>query len=150
MKQRMQGMGQTMSSGPAIEVRATGETGTAGDWGWTKWEAWRGDTKSAEFLVTKVSDLGIDTADFEAFEEMASFFREMLDSFSASSGMRLPMDNPFAELGKVGGFPVVTRRFEGGRMVEEATVRSVESRGLADDLFADPGYPRRTLDMPGR
>ncbi len=153
MKQRMEGMeGMQGMGSPAvpIEIRKTGETGSTDRWDWTRYEAWRGDDKVAEFLVADWSELGVDESDFGAFEDMAAFFQEMVDSLGESTGIRLPVQNPFAELGKVGGFPVVTRRFEGGTVVQETTLRSVESRSLDSGLFADPGYPQKRLEMPGR
>ncbi len=134
---------------PAAQLRRTGERATHAGYPCVKYEVLRDGRKIREMWVTDWSNVEGGTEAVDAFEGMAEFFQELLDSipdFGGGSGS--PMDdNPFVHMRDIGGFPVVTREFdEDGSLESESTLRSSQRRTLDPAEFEPPaGYKRREM-----
>ena len=146
MASRMQGM-MAEPEAPA-EVRKTSETGTTNGYAWTKYEVVQGDRKVREFLVADRSSLKVEASTFDAFRQMAAFFENLTDSLGA--GMGPAVRNPFDEASRLDGFPVVVREFEDGTLMGSTELEGLETAPVAPDLFENPGYKLRKLDVPKR
>ncbi len=77
--------------------------------------------------------------------EMSDFYGTLMGSFEAIapgfSGGFGPGQNPFEDLARMNGFPVLTRNFAGGRVNTEITLLSVEEQQLSPEEFEPPeGY----------
>ena len=148
MKQRMPSAAQ-MPEQQKTELRRTDETGTKNGYPCRKYEVWRGGEKVQELWVTDWSNVKGGDEVAATFREMAGFWTEIMDSFRSSAGAFGPFasDDHFAvTFDRVGGFPVVTRDFEGGELDSETVLESVTERDLDPDAFEPPkGYRLRTM-----
>ena len=84
----------------------------------------------------------------DAFEDMADFFREMLDSLPNMGQARSGIDDSmFEHMKDLGGFPVVTKEFgEDGSLEGETALRSAKSQDLDPAAFEPPaGYKRQEM-----
>jgi len=133
------------------EYRKTGERANKKGYPCVKYEVLRGGEKTQELWVTDWSNVKGSQETAETFKEMAEFFEEMMDSIEDSmgdfgggfSGFESDEIDVFA---KIGGFPVVTRDFEGGELESETVLESVTERDLDPDAFEPPkGYRLRTM-----
>ena len=78
MKQRMPQ--QQAPSRPTIELRKIGERGTHNGYPCVKYEVYRGGAKIRELWVTDWDNIEGGSEVVGAFEEMADFFKELMDS----------------------------------------------------------------------
>ena len=143
MKGKMGGM--MAEPPPPTDVRKTSETGTTNGYSWVKYEVYQEGGKIRELLVTDWSNLEIDESTFDVFKEMSAFFEDLGKSFGAS--MAAETENPFEEMDKLGGFPVVTREFEGGVMSSTTELKSVTTGTVEAGLFENPGYKVNKMEM---
>ncbi len=144
MKQRMP---TEAPKRPAAELRKTGERGEKSGYPCVKYEVHRGGTKVRELWVTDWDNIEGGKDVVGAFEDMADFFREMLDALpdmGQGSGMG---DNAFEHMKEIGGFPVVTREFDDdGSLEGESTLRSARRQTIDPDAFEPPaGYKRQEM-----
>ena len=144
MKQRMP---QQPAARPRSELKKTGEKAVQNGYPCVKYEVLREGRKIRELWVTDWSNIegGDDVVD--AFEDMADFFSELMDSIpdfgqGGSSG-----DAAFWHMKEIGGFPVVTREFDDdGSLEGESTLRSARRQTLDPAAFEPPsGYKRRSM-----
>jgi hypothetical protein len=82
-----------------------------------------------------------------AFEEMADFFAELLDSMPRFGSQQSFGDTPWEHMKELGGFPVVTRELaEDGSLKGETILRSARRQTLDPDAFEPPsGYKRMSM-----
>jgi hypothetical protein len=145
MKQRLP---QQAPERPKSELRETGERGSKNGYPCVKYEVLRDGRKIREVWVTDWSNVegGSDVVD--AFEDMADFFKELMDSIP-DFGQGGPSGDPvFEHMRELGGFPVVTREFDDddGSLEGESVLESVAERDLDPDAFEPPkGYRLRTM-----
>jgi hypothetical protein len=144
MKQRMP---QQQPQRPKSELRKTGEKAKKNGYPCVKYEVLRDGHKVRELWVTDWSNVegGSDVVD--AFEDMADFFKELMDSI-ADFGQGGDIGDPaFAHLKEIGGFPVVTEEFgEDGSLEGTSTLRSARRQRLDPAAFEPPsGYKRRQM-----
>ena len=139
-------MPQQAPERPGTELRKTGERATHSGYPCVRYDVLRGGEKIRELWVTDWDNVEGGEDVVEAFESMADFFQEMLDSLP-SFGQGGPATDPvFAHMREIGGFPVVTRTFEGGELEDESTLRSAARRTLDPSEFEPPaGYKRRSM-----
>ena len=147
MKQRMPSAAQAPER-PKSELKKTGEKGTHAGYPCVKYEVLRDGRKIRELWVTDWGNVegGEDVVD--TFEDMADFFKELMDSIP-DFGQGGPSGDPaFEHMREIGGFPVVTREFDeyDGSLEDESTLRSARRRTLDPDAFEPPsGYKRRSM-----
>lgn len=143
MKGKMGGM--MVEPPPPTDVRKTSETGTTNGYSWVKYDVYQEGDKIQELLVTDWSNLEIDASAFDVFKEMAAFFEDLGKSFGAS--MAAQTNNPFEQMNKLGGFPVVTREFEAGVLSSTVELKSVTTGTAEAGLFENPGYKVNKIEM---
>lgn len=133
---------------PRSEIEKTSERATHNGYPCVKYVVSRDGRKVRELWVTDWSNLEGGSEVVEAFEGMAEFFREMLDSLpNVGRGGPGFDDNMFEHLKELGGFPVVTREFaDDGALEGETTLRSAKRQNLDPDVFEPPaGYKRQEM-----
>lgn len=131
------------------EYRRTSERATKQGYPCVKYEVLKDGEKTQELWVTDWGKVQGGQQAADAFEEMADFFKEMMDSISDTMGGGAGLfgeNNPIESFTEIGGFPVVTRDFEGGELESETVLESVTERDLDPDAFEPPkGYRLRTM-----
>ncbi len=144
MKQRMP---QQAPQKPRSELKKTAERGDKNGYPCVKYEVLRNGHKIRELWVTDWSNVEGGSDVVGSFEEMAEFFKEMMDSIpdfgqGGSSG-----DPVFEHMKEMGGFPVVTSEFDDdGSLEGESSLRSARRRTLDPAEFEPPsGYKRRQM-----
>lgn len=148
MKERMpQGMAGQAPERPRSELRKIGERATRNGYPCVKYEVWRADRKIRELWVTDWDNVEGGEDVVSTFEDMADFFRELMDSLPDFGQGDNFGDPAFEHMRELGGFPVVTREFgDDGSLEAETTLRSAERRTLDPADFEPPsGYKRRQM-----
>jgi len=143
----MPGLGATAP--PKREVRITGERDSKNGYPCVKYEELRDERKVRELWVTDWSNIEGGGDVVNAFEDMADFFAELLDSIP-NFGQGGGPDAAFTEV-FTHGFPVLTREFdpETGAVVSEAGLRSAKRQTIDPDAFEPPsGYKRQEMFRP--
>ncbi len=147
MKQKMPAGTQLPEQRPKSELKKTSERGDQNGYPCVKYEVWRDGHKLRELWVTDWSNVegGSDVVD--AFEGMADFFRQMMDSLPNMGGGGPADNNAFEHMKELGGFPVVTRDFnDDGSLEGETTLRSAKRQTIDPDAFEPPsGYKRQEM-----
>ena len=146
MKQRMPSAAQTPQR-PRSELKKTGERGTHAGYPCVKYEVLRDGKKIRELWVTDWDNIEGGRDVVATFEDMADFFKELMDSIP-DFGQGGPAGDPvFEHMREIGGFPVVTREFgDDGSLEDESTLRSARRSTLDPDAFEPPaGYKRRSM-----
>ncbi|MEE8525827.1 MAG: hypothetical protein V3T72_17975 [Thermoanaerobaculia bacterium] len=152
-KMLKRGLGQAgagaMPKRSSSEFRNTGERATRQGYPCVRWDVSRDGEKVRELWVTDWDNVRGGQQVVAAFQEMADFVGELMDSFSQMAGGGNFFDagkNPIEDFTRVGGFPVVTRSFEGGELESETVLESATERDLDPDAFEPPkGYRLRTM-----
>ena len=147
MMKRNQPQGGAVQRAPRSELKKTGERATKNGYPCVKYEVWREDRKLRELWVTDWSNVEGGSDVVGAFEDMADFFGELMDSIP-DFGQGGPTGDPtFEHMRELGGFPVVTREFgDDGSLEGEATLRSARRQRLDPDAFEPPsGYKRQEM-----
>ncbi|MCA9231844.1 MAG: hypothetical protein KDA57_14435 [Planctomycetales bacterium] len=87
-----------------------------------------------------------------AFDELGSFFQEMLNSMPSMGQADEFTDNAFAQIKELGGFPVATREYtDSGDLETESALRSAKRQQLDPADFAPPaGYRRQQMFAGGQ
>ncbi len=149
MKQRMPAEAQTPER-PTSELRKTGDTGDKAGYPCVKYDVLRDGRKVRELWVTDWDNIEGGREVVGAFEDMADFFKELLDSVPDFGQGGPSADSAFEHLKEIGGFPVVTREFDDdGSLEDESTLRSARRRTLDPAEFEPPaGYKRRSMMGP--
>ena len=84
----------------------------------------------------------------DAFEDMADFFKELMDTIpDFGQGGAAGGDPVFEHMRDLGGFPVVTEEFdEDGNKTGDTSLRSSKRRTLDPAAFEPPsGYKRMSM-----
>ncbi len=152
MKQRMPQQEQAPEQ-PKSTLRKTGEKATHSGFPCVKYEVLNDGRKVRELWVTDWKNIEGSDGVADTFEEMASFFRELMDSVSSLAGAAgggLPGGTNldfFEHMKDLGGFPVVTREFgDDGSLEGESTLRSARRQTIDPDAFEPPsGYKRQEM-----
>lgn len=132
---------------PGTELRRTSETGEKAGYPCVKYDVLRDGRKVRELWVTDWDNIEGGREVGGAFEQMAGFFQEMIDTLPDFGQGRSAADTAFAHMKELGGFPVVTREFgDDGSLENESTLRSSTRRTLDPSQFEPPaGYKRRSM-----
>lgn len=138
----------------ASEVRRTEDRAEKAGFSCVRYEVWRGGERIREAWVAPWSEVPRADELQGALSNLDAFFDYLAEAFSkvnsqALGGMPvfdLGQDNPFRDLEAMGGFPVVTRNFDGGELTTETVVEGIESVELPRAFARPPaGYERRNL-----
>lgn len=140
---------------PTVELRKTGKKAEKQGYPCVEYEVWREGQKLRELWVTDWGNVegGKDVA--AAFEGMADFFSELIESIPSvggglGGGFGGLADNPMASMREIGGFPVVIRELgEDGSLEGESALRSARRQTIDPDAFEPPsGYKRQEMFSP--
>ncbi len=135
----------TANNPEALEVINLG-TSSINGYPTTNYEFYLGGEKVKELGVTDWENLGVGARTQAKFNSFFNLFDEIRDSFDEMGFESSASDNFFEHITEIVGFPVVTRSFEGGELVEESLLESVTERDLDPDAFEPPkGYRLRTM-----
>ncbi|MEM7582845.1 MAG: hypothetical protein AAF560_05650 [Acidobacteriota bacterium] len=151
MKQNMP-QAQQAPERPKSTVRKTSERETHNGYPSIKYEVHEAGRKVRELWVTDLKNVEGSDEVIETFEEMADFFRELIDSFgpmAGAGGSGFTNVNFFEAFKELDGFPVLVRELnEDGSLESESLLRSARRQTLDPDAFEPPsGYKRQ--EMPG-
>lgn len=134
---------------PTKDFRNTGERATKAGYPCVKYEVLEDGRKIRELWVTDWDNVEGASESRGVFEDMASFYSELMGSFSQSSGIGagfMSGDSFLEGFANHEGFPVVTREFDDGQLDSETVLHSVVERDLDPDAFEPPkGYRLRTM-----
>ena len=152
MKQKMP-PAQAPPQRPKSELKKTSEKATHNGYPCVKYEVLRDGRKIRELWVTDWSNVEGGSDVVGAFEDMADFFGELMDSIPSFGGQGGPEfgDPAFEHMREIGGFPVVTREFDDydGSLEGETFLRSARRQTLDPDAFEPPsGYKRQEMFAP--
>jgi len=145
MKERMP---KTKPQKSTRSVKNTGVRKKINGYPCVRHDAFNKGKKTRELWVTDWDNVDGGGDAREAFEGLAKFFKQMMDSIGEMTGGQSPIgDNPFAEMDELGGFPVLTRGFgENGELEDESTLKSSKRQRLDPSEFEPPsGYKRRSM-----
>lgn len=149
MKQRMP-KAQAPAGRAKSELKKTGERADKNGYPSVKYEVFRDGRKVRELWVTDWSNVEGGSEVVGAFEDMADFFGELMDSIPSFGGQGPAGDPAFEHMREIGGFPVVTREFDDdGSLEGETALRSSRRQTLDPDAFEPPsGYKRQEMFAP--
>ena len=109
------------------------------------YEIYVDDQRTREIWVTAWSNIDQGREAFGIFAELESFFEGLLDAMK-NSPFAGAMQNPFDQLSKIDGFPVLTREFKDGSATRESLFKSVQTLELPPTAFEPPeDYAKRDL-----
>jgi hypothetical protein len=137
--------GQKPKHVPPEYVR-TARTEKAGSYRCQVWEGRREGAKVLEVCTTTTRIAGGDEL-IQAMKRMTAMTEDALKSLD-SPWLQDSMSEEWEAIGKIEGFPVVTRTFTNGKAETETTLKSARSEAVPASQFEPPtGYTRKTLDF---
>ena len=148
MKQRMGAMGGGAAvERPAPEVTPTGESDTVNGYDCDVYEVSEAGQRTNELCVAAWADIEGGREFADGMKRMAGFFEQMQETFrEAGANVMDGSDNVLAHLEEMDGFPVRSRTYDGGDLVDETTIVSSESKSLESAMFAPPpDYRQQTM-----
>jgi hypothetical protein len=143
MRERMPGKADSRGAvlGEPV-VKRTDETKQIAGFPCTKYEIHRDDRIVREIWVTPWSNIDPGREAFGIFDELEEFFGGLLENLQ-SSPLAAQLQNPFEQVSKIDGFPVMTREFQDGRATRESVFESVQLQELPETAFEPPeGYKK--------
>ena len=150
MKRQMPAV-QQPAARPRDELKKTGERASKSGYPCVKYEVWNGGRKIREVWVTDWSNIEGGEEAASVFEDMAGFFREMIEAMPGTGQGGSDSDgNIFDIMDKVDGFPVVSAEYgdDGSKLVEN-TLLSARRQTIDPDAFEPPsGYKRQEMFGP--
>jgi len=131
-----QGVNSAMMGGKVeMQVKKTSETKTINGYPCVKYETWQKDEKLAEHWVTDWKRIPGSQEAQGVFQDMAAFSREVGEgAFKGSRGSASFFDS----IGKIEGYPVLTRIFSNGTIVTESRLTGVEEKSISAQEFDPP------------
>lgn len=147
MKKKMPAGAQLPKTRPETELKKTGERGDQNGYPCVKYEVTRDGRKLREIWVTDWSNVEGGSDVVGAFNDMADFFHELMDSMPQMGGGGPVDGNVFEHMKELGGFPVVTKEFgDDGSLKGETTLHSAKRQDIDPDAFEPPsGYKRQEM-----
>jgi hypothetical protein len=127
---------------PASDIRRTEERASIQGYPCTKVEVTRAGAAAYEMWVTDWSGIAageeLHTALLGYFAFVRKIYKPIWDAMGLTEEPGGFQGGPLALFGQIDGFPVVIKRFEGGELVEEVTLRSAEGREPDPAEFEPP------------
>jgi hypothetical protein len=152
VEQMMKGRMPSPAKAPArskVEFRNTGERDTKNGYPSVKYEATTDGRKTLEYWVTDWDNVDGGDDAVEAFQAMAGFLTQMLDSMPSFGVDEDADDNPFEHMNEMDGFPVLTYEYASdGSIASESSLRSSTQRTVDPVEFEPPSTYKRQEMMP--
>jgi len=105
--------------------------------------------KKTEFCITPQEKIKGAQDIYQAMKNMATMFKELYESLSQSFPM-ISESNPFSEIDKQGGYPLIITQFESGSKTERNELKSIESKSFNKSFFLPPkGFKEKKMETPG-
>lgn len=124
-------------------VKRTEETKEIAGYPCRLYEVLVDDRKAREIWVTPWSNVDPGRDAFGVFPALEEFFEGLMEAMQKSP-FAAELQNPFDQVSKIDGFPVMTREFENGKATRQALFKKVEVQDLAESTFEPPeGYRKR-------
>jgi hypothetical protein len=147
MRSRLPNMNEPVTP---TELRKTGDKDTMKGYPCERYEILRDGMVIRELWVTDWSNVegGEDTA--AAFQAMADFFQQMIESLPTFGQMgQASATAAFEHMREINGFPVLTREFaDDGSLESIAALAAAEAADLDDSEFEpNPTYKRQKISM---
>ena len=142
MKQRIPQMAppQVTQEAPKTDIRLTTRNDTINGYDCVFYEAYRNEQKQGEYCVSEWSELDASDNIETSFKNMSEFMEGMLEQFSDMAPIRMD-NNPFSYMKDIGGFPVFSRQYTNGKIIQETTLSSITESSIDDAVFQAPeGY----------
>ena len=131
-----QGVNPAMMGGKIdIQIKKTGETQTINGYPCVKYETWQDDNKVGEHWVTDWKQVPGSQEAQVVFKDMAAFSKEVSQSAFKGNGGPAAF---FESIGKIEGYPVLTRIFSEGKIVSETRLTGVEEKQVSAEEFDPP------------
>lgn len=137
-----QGINPAMMGGKVeMQVKKTGENQTINGYSCVKYETWREKEKVAEHCVSDWKQVPGSQEARGVFHDMASFSQEVWQGVFKGGGGPASF---FESIGKMEGYPVLTRIFSNGTIVSESLLTRVEEKSVSVQEFDPPkGYVQK-------
>lgn len=130
---------------PAEEIRKTSRTGKVAGYSCTYVEILREGVLQSEACVAPPKDLAGSKELYDAGMKVSALVKDMMASVD-SPWLKQMTHSELENFQKLGGLPLLTRVFDEGKPVDEATLKSLRTESLAATLFEIPaGYKKRDL-----
>ncbi|MBA3562633.1 MAG: hypothetical protein H0W33_01200 [Gammaproteobacteria bacterium] len=145
--EKMMGAELPGAAGPPAETSVvnTGRTDTISGFDCVWWEVEENGVKLREMCVTPVDNIPNGDEVMTVVGSMSEFYEEVLAQFTANFDFAMS-GNPFADVGKMDGFPVKTRSFRDNALEAETVVKSAKAKSIDPSVFEAPaGYDRRSI-----
>jgi hypothetical protein len=124
-----------------MHIKKTGETQTINGYPCVKYETWQGSEKVAEHCVTDWKRVPGSQEAQGVFKDMADFSREVWQGAFKGGGGPASF---FESMGKMEGYPVLTKIFSDGTIVTETRLTGVEEKKVPVQEFDPPeGYVQK-------
>ncbi len=131
-----QGINPAMMGGKVeMQVKKTGESQTINGYPCVKYETWRENEKVAEHCVSDWKQVPGSQEARGVFHDMAAFSQEVWQGAFKGGGGPASF---FESIGKIEGYPVLTRIFSKGTIVTESRLTGVEEKSVAAKEFDPP------------
>jgi hypothetical protein len=142
---------QPAQASEPMTVKETGATDTINGFDCRYYEVRQQGAKIRDLCVADWSEIDGGREAADSMLAMAGFFERMAEQFSAGSGMDAMKQQRelFRHMRELGGYPVLTREFDGsGRAESESRLKSARSSDIDPALFDPPqGYRRKDLGI---
>ncbi|MCA9422194.1 MAG: hypothetical protein KC592_14320 [Nitrospira sp.] len=137
-----QGINPAMMGGKVeMQVKKTGERQTINGYGCVQYETWRESEKVAEHCVSDWKQVPGSQEARGVFQDMAAFSQEVWQGAFKNGGGPASF---FESIGKIEGYPVLTRIFSNGIIVTESRLTGVEEKSVSVQEFDPPkGYVKK-------
>jgi hypothetical protein len=136
-----------------IEIRHVGDDAPVNDYPCTRYEVYRDGRKISDIWVTRWENVEGGRELTPAFQGMAQFFRQLVDSLAQQTGGgsdAMGNNNMFAAVNELNGFPVACYNYHPDGTIKDAVILRTSYRGeLRPADFEPPaGYRRQYLFGP--
>lgn len=143
MEEMMQGRGMKV---PEVRYVRTGEKKSIAGYECERLDMQSDGETLREIWVTEWANLPVSANAQPVLEGMSAFFKDAFSRLHIPPGMRT--QSPFEQLEQLGGFPVMTRDFDGGKVMSETLLQGIEEKQLQSDLFDAPAdFERQALEI---
>ena len=130
---------------PVEEVRKTSRTATIAGHTCTYAEILQDGVVQTETCVVPAAQLKGSRELYDAAVKVSALLQDMINSVDLPM-LKQMANRQMENFDRLGGVPVLTRTFDGGQPVHEATVKAIRTEALAETLFEIPaGYKKQEL-----